>query len=125
MWRLSRSTGSHRSAGPSLASPDIAPVTPAAERGDYGSVVLTSRLRSAFAHLNSDLPDDVLDDAPRRLTGQAGATLEARNRDFHRMLVTGVTAEYVDPEGRVRGGPVSPCSTSTVQTPTTEVKTGA
>ena len=83
--------------------PDIAPDTPAAERADYGTVVLTNRLRSALAHLNPDLPDDALEDVLRRLTRPAGATLEARNRDFHRMLVAGVPVEYVDPDGRVRG----------------------
>ena len=76
--------------------PDIAPDTPAAERADYGTVVLTNRLRSALAHLNPNLPDEALEDALRRLTHPAGATLEARNRDFHRMLVAGVTVEYVD-----------------------------
>ena len=86
--------------------PDIAPDTPAAERADYGEVVLTTRLRSTLARLNPDLPDDALEDALRRLTRPAGATLEARNRDFHRMLVAGVTVEHVDAEGRVRGAQV-------------------
>ena len=69
-------------------------------------VVLHGRVRSALARLNPDLPDDALDDALRRLTRPAGATLEARNRDFHRMLVAGVTVEYTDAEGRIRGGQV-------------------
>ena len=86
--------------------PDIAPDTPAAERADYGTVVLTNRLRSALARLNPDLPDDALEDALRRLTSPAGATLEARSRAFHRMLVAGVTVEYVGPDGRVRGAQV-------------------
>ena len=86
--------------------PDIAPDTPAAERTDYGAVVLTNRLRSALAHLNPDLPDGALEDALRRLMSPAGATLEARNRDSHRMLVAGVTVEYGDPDGRVRGAQV-------------------
>ena len=89
-----------------LHGPDIAPDTPAAERADYGEVVLTTRLRSALARLNPDLPDDALEDALRRLTRPAGATPEARNRDFHRMLVAGVTVEHVDAEGRVRGAQV-------------------
>ena len=89
-----------------LHGPDIAPDTPAAQRADYGEVVLTTRLRSALARLNPDLPDDALEDALRRLTRPAGATLEARNRDFHRMLVAGVTVEHVDAEGRVRGAQV-------------------
>ena len=86
--------------------PDIAPDMPATERADYGAVVLDARLRSALARLNPDLPDDALEDARRRLTRPAGATLEARNRDFHRMLVAGVTVEYVDANGRVRGAQV-------------------
>ena len=89
-----------------LHGPDIAPDTPAAERTDYGEVVLTTRLRSALARLNPDLPDDALEDALRRLTRPAGATLEARNRDFHRMLVAGVTVEHLDEESRVRGAQV-------------------
>ena len=69
-------------------------------------MVLTTRLRSALARLNPDLPDAALEDALRRLTRPAGATLEARNRDFHRTLVAGVTVEHVDAEGRVRGAQV-------------------
>ena len=86
--------------------PDIAPDTRAAERADYGEVVLSGRLRSALACLNPDLPANALEDAQRRLTRPAGATLEARNRDFHRMVVAGVTVEYVDTDGRVRGAQV-------------------
>ena len=86
--------------------PDIAPYTPAAERADYGAVVLGERLRSALACLNPDLPANALEDAYRRLTLPTGATLEARNRDFHRMVVAGVTVEYVDTVGRVRGAQV-------------------
>ena len=86
-----------------LHSPDIAPDTPAAERADYGEVVLKGRLRSALAQLKPNRPDDALDDALRRLTRPAGATLEARNRDFHRMAVAGLDVEYPDTDGRVRG----------------------
>ena len=86
--------------------PDIAPDTPTVERADYGAVVLNGRLRSALARLNPDPPDDALEDALRRLTRPAGATLEARNRDAHRMLVAGITVEYVDADGRVRGDQV-------------------
>ena len=89
-----------------LHGPDIAPDTPAAERADYGEVVLTNRLRVALARLNPDLPDDAIEDALRRLTRPVGATLEARNRDFHRMLVAGVTVEHVDTDDRVRGAQV-------------------
>ena len=86
--------------------PDIAPDLPAAERADYDAVVLTDRLRSALGRLNPDPLDDALEDAERRLTRPAGATLEARNRAFHRMLVDGVTVEHVDTDGRIRGAQV-------------------
>ena len=83
--------------------PDIAPETPNAERDDYGQVVLERRLRDALAVLNPSLPASALDDTLRRLTRPEGAALEARNRAFHRMLVDGVTVEYRDDEGGIRG----------------------
>ena len=86
--------------------PDIGPDSANAERADYGEVILEARLRAALGRLNSDLPDDAIDDALRRLTRPAGATLEARDRAFHRMVVDGVTVEYVDAGGVVRGAQV-------------------
>ena len=83
--------------------PDAAPGAPGAERGDYGEVVLGERLRAALARLNPGLPDEALRDAGRKLTRPEGTTLVARNRAFHRMAVDGVTVEYRDGSGAVRG----------------------
>ena len=83
--------------------PDLAPGTPGAERADYGDVVLAQRLRNAIARLNPCLLADALDDACRQLTRPQGTTLEARNRAFHRLIVDGVTVEYRDANGAVRG----------------------
>ena len=83
--------------------PDIAPDALAAERSDYGQVLLEQRLRDSLARLNPDLPADALGDALRRLTRPEESTLEARNRTFHRRLVDGVTVEYRTDEGEVRG----------------------
>ncbi len=83
--------------------PDIAPDTPNAERDDYAKVVLERRLRDALAELNPSLPLDALDDAFGKLTRPEGSTLEARNREFHRMLVNGVEIEYREAGGQVRG----------------------
>ena len=83
--------------------PDIAPDTPGAERDDYGQVVLERRLRDALAELNPGLPSEALDDAFRKLTRPEGATLETRNRAFHRMLVDGVTVEHRTTDGSIRG----------------------
>ena len=79
--------------------PDIA----AEERASYGQVILEQRLRNALARLNPSLPASALDDAFRKLTLPAGATLETRNRAFHRMLVDGVTVEYRAGDGSVQG----------------------
>jgi len=83
--------------------PDIAPDMPAAERADYGEVVLAQRLRDALARLNPTLPAEALEDAFRKLTRPEGADLIQRNRALHRLLVDGVTVEYRDAEGRIRG----------------------
>ena len=76
----------------SEVNPEAAP----AERADYSAVVLAATLREALARLNPELPGEALGNAARRLTHPAGATLEARNRAFHRMVVDGVTVEYRD-----------------------------
>jgi type I restriction enzyme R subunit len=49
------------------------------------------------------LPSEALDDAFRKLTRTDGATLEARNRSVHRLLVDGVIVEYRARDGRIRG----------------------
>ena len=87
--------------------PDVAPDTPGGERSDYGKVVLENRLRDSMARLNPSLPASALDDALRRLAHPEGATLEARNRSFHRMLVSGVTVEYRADNGIIRGEPAT------------------
>ena len=90
-----------------VRGPDIAPHAMGSERADYGEVVLEQRLRDALARLSSTLPAEALDDAFRKLIWPEGSTLETRNRAFHRMLVDGVTVEYQDADGAVRGAQVS------------------
>ena len=64
------------------------------ERQDYHQVFLTPRLMDALRRLNPAFSEDALKDAFRRLTQPEGASLEARNRAFHKMLVNGVNIEY-------------------------------
>jgi type I restriction enzyme, R subunit len=85
---------------------EIAPDGLFAERQDYGQVVLEQRLRDALARLNPDLPPEALQDAFRKLVNPPGATLEQRNRAFHRMLVDGVAVEYRRPDGAIAGAQV-------------------
>jgi type I site-specific restriction-modification system R (restriction) subunit len=83
--------------------PDIAPDMTGAERDDFGEVVLARRLRDALARLNPALPAEALEDAFRKLTRPEGADLVQRNRALHRLLVDGVTVEYRDTGGAIRG----------------------
>ena len=84
----------------------IAPGEPAAERDDYGQVVLARRLRDALARLNSSLPAEAIEDAFRKLPRLEGVDLLPRNRALHRLLVDGVTVEYRNKDGTVRGAQV-------------------
>ena len=87
--------------------PEIAPDASSSERADYGAVAVERRLRDALDRLNPGLPADALDDAFRKLTRPEGATLETRNRAFHRLLVDGVTVEYRVGGGALQGAQVA------------------
>ena len=63
-------------------------------------------MRGALERLNPDLPAEALDDAFRKLTRPEGATVEVRNRAFHRMIVDGVTVEHSTDDGHIRGAQV-------------------
>ncbi|MBN1460681.1 MAG: hypothetical protein JXA57_14190 [Armatimonadetes bacterium] len=57
--------------------PEIAPGEPAAERDDYGHVVLAGRLRAALKRLNPKVPVEALNEALRKVTRPATASLTA------------------------------------------------
>jgi type I restriction enzyme R subunit len=82
---------------------EIAPGESAAERDSYSQVILERRLREALARLNPTLPFEAHDDAFRKLTRPDGADLIQQNRTLHRLLVDGVTVEYRDDDGTIRG----------------------
>lgn len=75
-------------------------------RETHEDVLFPTTLREALSRLNPELPAEALDDAGRRLLHPEGRTLEARNRAFHRMAADGVTVEYRDGGGAVRGAQV-------------------
>ena len=89
-----------------LHGPDTTPDTAGAERVGYGDVVLDGRLKSALSRLNPNLPAGALEDARGRVTRPPGPTLDARNGAFRRMVVDGVTVEYVADHRTVRGAQV-------------------
>src|SRR5690606_482115 len=83
--------------------PSIAPDMPTGDRTDFGEVVLARRLHDALCRLNPELPTEAIADAFRKLTRPEGADLVQRNRALHRLLVDGVTVEYRDATGAIRG----------------------
>ena len=96
-----RALGYHVEGGPDMSPGPESLRYPLRE--SHEDVVLTSAVRGSLRRLNSDLPDEAIDDALRKLTRPEGATLEARNRTFHRMLVEGVAVEYRAADGPIRG----------------------
>ena len=88
---------------------DGGPERPPGETGrrrNYSEVVHRASLRGALRRLNQHLPEDTVLEAARRLQNPEGATLDARNRNFHRMLVGGVPVEYRDDSGDLLGARV-------------------
>ncbi len=86
--------------------PEIGPEAFVSERTNYTEVVLAGRLRLALATLNPQLPPRPLEDAQAKLSDPPGATIESQNRAFHRMAGDGVTVEYRDQSGTIRGAQV-------------------
>jgi len=82
---------------------DIAPGEAGAERSSYGEVALERRLREALARLNPNLPAEAHEDALRKVLRPEGAELLPQNRLVHRLLVDGVTVEYREKCGDIRG----------------------
>ncbi len=88
-----------------ISGPDMPP-GPHALRKTHEDVTFPSVMRGALARVNPGLPEEALDDAFRKLIRPEGATLEARNRAFHRMIVNGVNVEYRNADGAIRGAQV-------------------
>lgn len=76
----------------------IAPGEPAAERTDYGEVLLVGRLRAALDRINAQIPlsarSEAIDEAIRKVTRTESQNLLVNNRAFHRLLVEGIDVSY-------------------------------
>ena len=82
------------------------PDGPAPERHAYSDTVLSERLRSAIARLNSHIPEDAREDALRRVLSIERPSLIEENRRLHRAMVEGVPVEYRAEDGTIRGDAV-------------------
>ncbi len=82
--------------------PEIAVDGNAPERSNYTQVVLVERLRSAIARLNPQVPLVAREDALQQVLNLETPVLLAANRQFHRLLITGVKVQY-QKDGETRG----------------------
>ena len=74
-------------------------------RADSKEAVLTRDLRAALQRLNPDLPASTIDYALRQLTVyDVSRSMVQHNRDFYRLLRSGVPVEYRDAQGRQKSG---------------------
>lgn len=86
--------------------PQIAPGEPSSERDAFSDVVLVARLRDALRQLNPDIPEEVREEALRKVLRVATPSLVQTNRAFHQMLRDGVDVEYPRPDGSIKGDKV-------------------
>ena len=84
-----------------LHGPDSAPDTPGAERGDYSEVVLHDHTCCPRSPTSIPTCRRHARRSPPTIDTHGRATPAARNRDFNRMAVAGVTVAYADADGRV------------------------
>src|SRR5216683_2148593 len=70
-----------------LSGLEIAPGESAAERDDYGQVILERRLPQALQRLNPSVPADAIEEAFRKLTRPDLPSLVANNHLVHKYLV--------------------------------------
>jgi type I restriction enzyme, R subunit len=73
-----------------------------AERDDYHTVILETRLRASLERLNRNASSEVIEEAIRMVSRVSMGSLVASNREFHRMLVDGVTVPVIH-DGEERG----------------------
>jgi type I restriction enzyme, R subunit len=81
----------------------IGPDGSAAERENYGEVLLLKRLREATARLNPTLTAETRSEVLAKLRNVETPSLIAENRRLHRYLVEGVPVEVRRPDGTVSG----------------------
>ena len=82
--------------------PELAPDGSTPERSDYRQVLLIERLRQAVAALNPNVPQAAREDAVKQVVDLGTPVLLAANRQFHRLLVSGVPVQY-QCDGETRG----------------------
>jgi len=74
--------------------PSIAPDSDNPERASFEEILLTSRLNTAVARINPDVPADAREDAIKQIQRLSSPDAIVNNEAFHRMLTEGITVNY-------------------------------
>jgi type I restriction enzyme R subunit len=74
--------------------PDMAPEGNSPERVDYRQVILADRLLCALMQINPQLPQEALEQAVHTLLSINEPQAVVRNRNVHRLLLSGVTVDF-------------------------------
>lgn len=85
-----------------LYAPEIAPDGEYAERQDYSDVVLESRLKDALKLINSQLPEEAIEDAYRKIAIPQSPSLIMNNKVFHKMVTDGIDVSYRQKDGSIK-----------------------
>jgi type I restriction enzyme R subunit len=86
-----------------LYGPTVEPGKELAERDGLGETILTRRLNEALQKLNPDLSIEAQEDALRKVLGHSSPSLVVNNRNFHQMLVNGISVEFRRDDGSIGG----------------------
>ncbi|TQE98529.1 MAG: type I restriction endonuclease subunit R, partial [Spiribacter salinus] len=74
-------------------------------RSDTSEAVLTRDLRAALERLNPELPESAITEAIRKLTVyDVSRSMVQHNRDFYRLIRSGVPVSYRDAKGNQKSG---------------------
>jgi type I restriction enzyme R subunit len=84
-----------------IFAPDISPGGDYPERSDYSDVILEERLKDALKRINSDLPQEALDDALHQILVPLNPALIDNNHLFQKMVTDGVNATFRANDGRI------------------------
>lgn len=85
-----------------ISGPDISPDGVNPERRDYSEIVLIERLKRAIDKINPNIPNEVKEDAIKKILRTDSPKLVLDNRSFHKMLTEGLDVEYRK-DGRIVG----------------------
>lgn len=84
--------------GPDIACDGIKP-----KRKSYSDIVLIERLINAIDKFNPKIPQEVKEQAIKKILRQESPKLIVNNQNFHKMLVDGIDVEYRRKEGTIIG----------------------